>query len=88
VRYYRALRGYAWLPEDDDEDPTGVAEAAEATRDYDVGHYREVLVGSYAARLRKAFAPADFARIFQTDGQGELFAGPIAAITPRWIRCG
>jgi DNA polymerase elongation subunit (family B) len=88
VRYYRALRGYAWLPEDDDEDPAGVAEAAEATRDYDVGHYREVLVGSYAARLRKAFAPADFARIFQTDGQGELFAGPIAAITPRWIRCG
>jgi DNA polymerase elongation subunit (family B) len=83
VRFYRARGGgYAWLP---DEDEAGAA-AGEA-RDYDVDHYRQVLVASYASRLRKAFTPEDWARVFRLDGQVGLFEGPVAAIAPVWIRC-
>src|SRR6202035_4248512 len=56
-------------------------------RDYDVEHYLQVLVTSYAARLRKAFAPEDFEQLFRLDGQSGLFDRPIESITPRWIRC-
>ena len=55
-------------------------------RDYDVEHYLQVLVTSYAARLRKAFEPEDFAQLFRLDQPG-LFDLPIEAIQPRWIRC-
>jgi DNA polymerase elongation subunit (family B) len=57
------------------------------SRDYDVEHYLQVLVTSYAARLRKAFAPEDFEQLFRLDGQSGLFDRPIESITPRWIRC-
>jgi len=56
-------------------------------RDYDVEHYLQVLVTSYAARLRKAFAPEDFAQLFRLDGQSGLFDRPVASIEPLWIRC-
>jgi hypothetical protein len=80
VRYYRARGGaHVWLPEEDG--------GAEARRDYDVDHYLHVLVASYAARLRKAFAPEDFERIFRLDDQFGLFDRPIAEIEPLWIRC-
>ncbi len=83
VRYYRARGGVqVWLPEDDDD------AVRPAARDYDVAHYLEVLVGSYAARLRKAFAPEDFERLFRLDHQGGLFDRPIATIEPLWIRAG
>jgi DNA polymerase I len=55
-------------------------------RDYDVDHYLRVLVTSYAARLRKAFAPEDFSQLFRDDQPG-LFDRPIGEIQPRWIRC-
>ncbi len=55
-------------------------------RDYDVEHYVQVLVTSYAARLRKAFEPEDFAQLFRLDQPG-LFDQPIEEIQPRWIRC-
>jgi DNA polymerase elongation subunit (family B) len=85
VRFYRARGGaHVWLPDEDDDARSGAAEAA---RDYDVDHYLEVLVGSYASRLRKAFAPEDFERIFRLDAQAGLFDRPIGAIEPRWIRC-
>lgn len=42
-------------------------------RDYDVEHYLSVLVTSYAARLRKAFAPGDFEQLFRLDEQPGLF---------------
>lgn len=58
-----------------------------ARRDYDVEHYLHVLVTSYAARLRRAFAPEDFAQLFRVDGQQGLFDQPIDTIQPRWIRC-
>jgi DNA polymerase elongation subunit (family B) len=82
VRFYRGRAGYLWLP--DEEESEG---REEAPRDYDVEHYIGVLVGSYASRLRKAFEPHDFARIFRVDQQVGLFEGPIREIEPRWIRC-
>jgi DNA polymerase I len=56
-------------------------------RDYDVEHYLQVLVTSYAARLRKAFDSADFEQLFRLDGQPGLFDKPVEDIQPRWIRC-
>lgn len=54
-------------------------------RDYDVEHYLQVLVTSYAARLRKAFAPEDFEQLFRLDGQSGLFDRPVESISPLWI---
>ena len=54
-------------------------------RDYNVEHYLNVLVTSYAARLRKAFAPEDFEQLFRVEQTG-LFDQPVESIEPRWIR--
>ncbi|HET8628025.1 MAG TPA: DNA polymerase domain-containing protein [Thermomicrobiales bacterium] len=90
VRHYRAAGGVAvWLPAAD-EAPAG-AEAGAADRPggapppYDVAHYLAVLHTSYVSRLRKAFAPDDFAQLFRPSGQAGLFDRPLAAITPCWI---
>ncbi len=58
-------------------------------RDYDVEYYLQLLITSYAGRLRKAFAPADFEQLFRLDTQLSLFDldRPIESIQPRWIRC-
>ena len=56
-------------------------------RDYDVDHYLGVLVTSYAARLKKAFAPQDFTQLFRVDEQLSFFDLPIEEIQPLWIRC-
>jgi len=86
VRFYRSRGGgYVWLPEEAEEDNPGGGEPADQ-RDYEVGHYLQVLVTSYAARLRKAFAPADFAQLFRVDGQSGLFDRPVELIQPIWIR--
>jgi DNA polymerase, archaea type len=55
-------------------------------RDYDMEHYLRVLFTSYAARLRKAYTPDDFERLFRTDEQLGLFDQPIEQIQPIWIR--
>jgi DNA polymerase elongation subunit (family B) len=82
VRYYRARGGiYVWLPDEEEGAP-----APPRPRDYDTEHYLDVLVDSYASRLRKAFQPEDFERLFRIDYQVGLFERPIASITPRWIR--
>ena len=56
-------------------------------RDYDINHYIQVLITSYAARLRKAFSPEDFAQLFRLESQPGLFDQPIESIQPKWIRC-
>ena len=56
-------------------------------RDYDVDHYVQVLVTSYAARLRKAFSPEDFAQLFRLESQPGLFDQPVDSIQPKRIRC-
>jgi DNA polymerase I len=99
VRFYRAADGVSvWLPEQAKNDTfalaaTGVDEAANGPGPtqlppYDVAHYLTVLHTSYVSRLRKAFAPDDFAQLFRLDGQVGLFDRPIAAITPQWVRPG
>lgn len=57
--------------------------------DYDVDYYLRVLQTSYAARLKKAFDPADFDQLFRLDAQPTLFDidKPIESIEPLWIRC-
>jgi DNA polymerase elongation subunit (family B) len=82
VRYYRARGGiHVWLPEDDD------ARRAEAGRDYDVDHYLRTLIVSFTSRLRKAFTPEDFERIFRVEAQMGLFDRPMSTVVPLWIRC-
>ena len=84
VRYYRARGGKYVLLRDDG----GGEEGARAEpRDYDVDHYLGVLAATYAGRLRKAFAPEDFERVFRTEAQIGLFDKPIEEISPRWVRC-
>jgi DNA polymerase I len=58
-------------------------------RDYDVEYYIRLLTTSYAARLRKAFAPEDFEQLFRLDAQLSLFEidKPVESIQPLWIRC-
>ncbi len=56
-------------------------------RDYDANHYIQVLITSYAARLRKAFSSEDFEQLFRLESQPGLFDQPVESIQPRWIRC-
>ena len=90
VRFYRRQdKQYCWLP-DETEDHMAAGGPAPAEladgRNYDVEHYVEVLAATYAGRLRKAFAPVDFAQLFRTDEQLGLFDLPVEHITPLWIR--
>ena len=101
VRFYRIRGGkYVWLPEETEEVPldnnwqTGEQPARQPIyedianrRDYDVDHYIQALVNSYASRLRKAFVPEDFAQLFRLDGLTGLFDKPIESVEPKWIRC-
>lgn len=101
VRFYRIRGGrYVWLPEETEEVPLDanwqagtqptrqpLYEDVANRRDYDVDHYIQLLVNSYASRLRKAFEPEDFAQLFRLDGLTGLFDKPIENIEPKWIRC-
>lgn len=101
VRFYRIRGGrYVWLPEETEELPLDhdwqageqhakqpLYEDVANRRDYDVDHYIQALVSSYATRLRKAFAPEDFAQLFRLDGLSGLFDKPVESIVPLWIRC-
>jgi DNA polymerase, archaea type len=101
VRFYRVRENvFRWLPDETDDPPddvppeddwdvdiTAAPALPDDPRDYDAEHYVQVLLGSYAGRLRKAFAPEDFEQLFRLDDQLNLFDRPIADIEPRWIRC-
>ena len=67
--------------------PSSTRAAIADRRDYDVNHYIQALVTSYAARLRKAFSPEDFAQLFRLESQPGLFDQPVESIQPKWIRC-
>ena len=61
-----------------DKDPIGAIRAGArpltgGARDYDIEHYVRVLRDSYASRLARAFAPADFEAIFADPEQLPLF---------------
>jgi DNA polymerase elongation subunit (family B) len=59
----------------------GVWDETQADRhDYDSAHYLRLLRETYAARLARAFAAADYAALFAIDDQPTLFDAPIEAI--------
>jgi DNA polymerase elongation subunit (family B) len=73
VRVYRTTKGRgAVAPEEEREDP----------RDYDVDHYVRVLHDSYASRMARALAPADYAAVFADAEQLSLFSTALEAIRP------
>lgn len=88
VRFYKNAAGeYVWLPDaEETQHRDSAAQALDSRHDYDVEHYVQLLLNSYASRLRKAFTPEDFAQIFRTDGQTGLFDTPLEMIAPIWIR--
>ncbi len=71
VHVYRTQNGYGAVAAQVDEE----ALATEGTprRDYDVNHYLRVLRDTYAGRLARALAPADFAAVFADPDQLPLF---------------
>ncbi|HVZ41899.1 MAG TPA: DNA polymerase domain-containing protein [Candidatus Kapabacteria bacterium] len=102
IRFYRAADGtIVLLPEESDapfgdtgdgDDGDERASAPSVQRradahDYDIAHYLNLFHATYVGRLRKAFSPEDFNRLFRPDAQIGLFDGPVDAITPLWIRC-
>ena len=64
---------------EESEDETVSSESADR-RDYDVDHYARVLRETFAARLERAFTPADFEAVFADPDQLSLFAPPVATI--------
>jgi DNA polymerase, archaea type len=69
VRVFRARDGSAGLV----TDRAGTAGDPADLRTYDVEHYVRVLRDTYASRLARAFAPADFAALFADPDQESLF---------------
>ena len=78
VRVYRTQAGGAAVAPSADDAAAGAADP----RDYDVDHYARVLRTTFAARLARALAPADFAAVFADPDQLSLFAPPTDAMRP------
>ncbi len=78
IRVYRTRTGSGGVIEES-EDETVSTESADR-RDYDVDHYARVLRETFAARLERAFTPADFEAVFADPDQLSLFTPPIATI--------
>lgn len=94
IRFFRASDGsLVLIPEKEsdansdagDDEGDAVASRVADRRDYDVSHYQQVLLTNYVSRLRKAFTPEDFDRLFLRDTQIGLFDRPIESIRPMWI---
>ncbi len=99
--YRARNKSYVWLPDESEETslhrnreqdadhptPTSTAQRmSEADRhDYDVDHYLNALVTSYAGRLKKGLSPQGFEQLFRLDYQEGLFDLPIEEIEPRWV---
>jgi len=83
VRVYRTKTGDpAVVASDDDGGVAGDASGIADRRNYDIDHYVRVLRDTFAARLARAFAPADFFAMFADPDQPELFEPDIATIRP------
>jgi len=76
VRVYRTATGYGGVVREYDADEV----APPDPRDYDVAHYLRVLRDTYAARLERAFAPADFATVFADPEQPSLWSGALTGV--------
>jgi hypothetical protein len=78
IRIYRTKSGSGGLIEESEDE----AVAIESTngRDYDVDHYVRLLRETFAARLARAFTPADYEALLADPDQMSLFAPPVATI--------
>lgn len=65
-----------------------VVDEGEDRRDYDVEHYARVLRDTFAARLARAFTPADFAAVFADADQLSLFDPLLAGVRPVLVPVG
>jgi DNA polymerase, archaea type len=72
VRVYRKRGGEAGLVDDPD-----LEDSVSDPRDYDVEHYVRLLRDSFASRMARALAPADFEAVFADPDQLALFALPL-----------
>ena len=77
VRVYRKQGGEAGVIASSDDDLP-----RPDRRDYDVDYYVRLLRSTYAERLSRAFAPADFGVVFADADQLALFSPPIESIRP------
>jgi DNA polymerase I len=75
IRIYRTKSGAGVIEESED----GVAEI-EGRVDYDVEHYTRVLRETFAIRLVRAFAPADFEAVFADSEQMSLFTESVETV--------
>ena len=81
VRVYRTSGGYGRVVEELGDSATSGEDTNR--RDYAVDHYVRLLRDTFAARLARAFTPADFATVFADPDQPSLFPAvpePIRAI--------
>jgi hypothetical protein len=76
---YRKRGGDAGLVERERLDGT----PTDDPRDYDVEHYVRVLRESFASRLARALAPADFEAVFADPDQLALFVPPLEHVRTR-----
>ncbi len=79
IRVYRTRSGSGGVIEESDD---GRVATEGVDRDYDVEHYARVLRETFAARLERAFSPADFEAVFADPAQMSLFAPPIEGMRP------
>jgi DNA polymerase elongation subunit (family B) len=80
VRVYRTVGGSGRVAPDVDDESLGRGSAD--SRDYDVEHYARVLQSTYAARLVRAFTPADFDAVFADPDQISLFPPSLESVRP------
>jgi DNA polymerase I len=78
VRIYRTRSGAGAVVPDHPDD--GSEHGVNDLRDYDVDHYARLLRDTFAARLARAFTPADFAALFADPDQLSLFSPAIETI--------
>ena len=71
VRVYRTSGGYGRVVEELGDSATSGEDTNR--RDYAVDHYVRLLRDTFAARLARAFTPADFATVFADPDQPSLF---------------
>lgn len=81
IRVYRTAGGNGNVVGDPDE-----SRAAADPRDYDVEWYVRLLRETYAARMVRAFAPADYDAVFPHPDQLSLFSPPIEGVTTVLLR--
>jgi DNA polymerase I len=78
IRVYRTKSGAGGVIAESEEETTAAAGADR--RDYDVEHYARVLRETFAARLERAFTPADYETLFADPDQMSLFMPQVASI--------